>query len=115
MKKITLIGNLGRAPESKYTPEGKMICEFSLAVQVGSGENKKTEWYDCAAWEKTAEILAKYLDKGSKLYVEGPFKLETWSKKDTGEPQAKIVVTVREFEFLSPKKNKDDDAEQTYP
>jgi single-strand DNA-binding protein len=102
-KEILLTGNVGRI-ESKYTDTGKLLCNFSLAVSVGRGENKSTEWYDCVAWEKTAEILSEYVGKGSKLQVRGDFELQLWKAKETGEPKGKIAVTVKEFQFLSPKK-----------
>lgn len=105
-KEICITGNLGRDPESKYTPEGKMICEFSVAVQSGYGDNKTTEWFDCVAWEKTAETLAKYLGKGSKIQVRGDFKIEVWNRKDDGKAAGKLKITVKEFQFLSAKAEK---------
>lgn len=102
-KEITLTGALGRDPEAQYTDTGKFICKFSIAVTVGWGDNKKTEWYDVIAWEKTGEVLNEYLQKGSRIQVRGDFKQEFWKSKE-GEAKGKIVVTVRDFQFLSSKK-----------
>lgn len=110
-KELSLTGNVGRI-ESKYTDTGKLICNFSLAVTVGRGEQKKTEWYDVVAWEKTAEILSEFVGKGSKLQVRGDFELQLWKSKDGGEPKGKIVVTVRDFQFLSSKKEANHEADE---
>lgn len=105
-KEILLTGNVGRI-ESQYTDTGKLFCKFSLAVSVGRGDNKTTEWYDCVAWEKTAEIIAEYADKGSKLQVRGDFELQLWKARETGEPRGKIAVVVKDFQFLSRKKEEE--------
>lgn len=102
-KEILLTGNVGKI-ETQYTDTGKLLCKFSLAVTVGRGDNKNTEWYDCVAWEKTAEIISEYAGKGSKLQVRGDFELQLWKAKDGGEPRGKIAVVVRDFQFLSAKK-----------
>lgn len=112
-KEIMLTGVLGRDPEGKYTDEGTMLCKFSIAVTVGKGEDKSTEWYDIVSWGKQAEILYEYLSKGSRVQVRGDFKMETWKSKD-GEAKGKIVVTVRDFQFLStkPKERKEEDEDE---
>lgn len=102
-KEVLLTGNVGRC-EGKYTPAGDLLFEFSLAVTVGSGDNKTTEWYKCTAWKKQAEIMSEYVGKGSKLQVRGDFKLHLWNHKESGEARGELQVTVREFQFLSAKK-----------
>lgn len=101
-KEILLSGNIGKA-EGQYTDTGKFIFKFSLAVTAGWGDNKTTEWYDGVAWEKTGEIMNEYVGKGSRIQIRGDFKQEFWKSKE-GEAKGKIVVTVRDFQFLSPKK-----------
>lgn len=108
MKEVKLIGNIGKM-EMKYTPQGKAVTEFTIAVNEGSGENKTTEWYKAVAWEKAGELINQYAGVGSKIYVSGKFKIETWSSKE-GEARASLVVTVQNFEFLSQKR-----AEQAGP
>lgn len=102
-KEVSLTGNVGQM-DSQYTDTGKLTCKFSLAVSTGYGDKKETEWYECIAWERTAEILSEYAGKGSKLQVRGDFKLQAYISKKYEEPRAKLVVTVRDFQFLSPKK-----------
>lgn len=104
-KEISLTGNIGKI-DAKFSPAGKFIFEFSLAVKGYGG--KPDEWFDCVAWEKNGETLNEYAGVGSKIQIRGDFKLETWSSKDSGEARGKIVVTVREFQFLSNKKKDSD-------
>ena len=102
MKEVKLIGNIGKM-EMKYTPQGKAVTEFTIAVNEGSGDNKTTEWYKAVAWEKAGELINQYAGVGSKIYVSGKFKVETWTSKE-GDARASLVVTVQNFEFLSQKK-----------
>jgi len=78
-----IIGNVGRDPESRFTAEGKQVTSFSVAVNVGYGDNKSTAWYRVEAWEKLAETCAKYVKKGMKVFVEGGLKFD----KETGGPR----------------------------
>jgi single-strand DNA-binding protein len=103
-KEILLTGNVGRIEDPQYTDTGKFIYKFSLAVTVGWGDNKETEWYDVVAWERTGEILNEHLQVGSRIQVRGDFKLNTWISKDKKEARGKVVVTAKDFQFLSSKK-----------
>ena len=58
---VTVVGNLGKDPEIRSTPSGKRVASFSIAVDQGYGENKKTEWVNVICWEKLAELSEKYL------------------------------------------------------
>ncbi len=91
LNKIMLIGNLGRDPELSYTPSGKAIAKFSLAVSrrrrdPESGEQREeTTWFNIVAWERLAETCNNYLHKGSKAYIEGrmnsrKFTLKRWDR-----------------------------------
>ena len=85
MNRATLIGNLGKDPELKTTPQGKYVCSFSLATS----ENYKdasgnwvdaTEWHNIVFWERMAEHAAQYLKKGKKVYIEGRIKTRNYEK-----------------------------------
>ncbi len=80
---IVLAGNLGRDPEMRYTPDGKAVTSFSVAVSDGFGENKKTIWFRITTWEKTAENCNSYLKKGSSVLIEGRITPD----KETGSPK----------------------------
>lgn len=107
MKELKIIGNIGKI-DMKYTPQGKAVTEFSVAVNSKEKGDKITEWFKCVAWEKVAEIIHEYGKVGGKMYISGTPKVETWNDKNSGEARAQLVLTVRDFEFLS-KSDKSDD------
>lgn len=71
MNQIILVGRLGQDPEIKESQAGKKYAKFSLATNDGFGENKKTNWHSCTAFGKVAEIIEKYVSKGSELALSG--------------------------------------------
>ncbi len=111
MKTMSVIGNIGKTVEMKYTPQGKAVTEFSVAVNEGKGDNKKTEWVKVTAWDKAAEILNEYAKPGSKIFISGSCKIDSWIDKNSGEARAQNVLTVREFEFLGDGKKKEEQAQ----
>jgi single-strand DNA-binding protein len=102
--KITLIGNLGRDPELRYTPQGDAVCDFSVAVndrkRDKAGEwQDVTTWFKVTLWGKKAENASKYLTKGRKAYVEGRLQLEEWTDRD-GNTRHTLTVQGSEVQFL---------------
>lgn len=79
MNNIVIIGRLGQDPEVKTTPNGKRVANMSVAVNEGYGDNKKTVWFNCQLWEKTAEIAEKYLKKGNQVCVRGRMVSRDWT------------------------------------
>ena len=107
LNKIMLIGNLGRDPELSYTPSGKAIAKFSLAVsrrrRDESGEQREeTQWFNVVAWERLAETCNNYLHKGSKVYIEGRMTSRKYTDKD-GVERTAWEVTATDMEMLTPK------------
>ncbi len=100
--KIIIVGYLGRDPEMKYTPQGKAVTDFSVATTEKSGDREHTTWFRCTAWEKTAELVANFLKKGSMVYVEGPLKVTEYTAKDGTQKQS-LEIRVREVQFLDRK------------
>ncbi len=85
--KIILVGNLGRDPELRYTPQGAAVCSFSMATNEKrrdkSGEQQDiTTWFKVTLWRERAETAAKYLTKGSSVYIEGRLRIEEWTDRD---------------------------------
>jgi len=84
INKVILVGNLGRDPEMRYTPNGIAVCSFSIATSEtykdkNSGERiTQTEWHNIVLWRGLAETSEKYLRKGSKVYIEGKLKTRKW-------------------------------------
>jgi single-strand DNA-binding protein len=94
LNKVQIIGNLGRDPEMRYTPTGKPVTSFSVAVTRAwvkpEGERTEaTDWFNVVAWGRLAEICSQYLVKGSLVYVEGRLETRSWE----GENGAKYSRT----------------------
>jgi len=107
MNKILVSGGLGRDAELKQTPNGKYVLEFSLAVNDGFGENKKTYWWKCGLWGERAVKLAEHFRKGTKLLIEGRPALREYEKKD-GSKGVSAEIFVTDFEFMGGKKESND-------
>jgi single-strand DNA-binding protein len=104
LNRVQLIGRLGKDPESKYTPTGKQVTDFPVAIsnrwKSEAGETKEsTEWVNIEAWERLAEICAEYLKKGSLVYVEGRLKTDRYEEK--GETRYFTKVVAQTVQFLS--------------
>lgn len=87
VNKVILVGNLGRDPELRYTPNGTPVANFSIATSERfkgqDGEWKdQTEWHNIVCWRRLAEVAGEYLKKGSKVYIEGKLKTRNWDDKD---------------------------------
>ena len=107
VNKVILVGNLGRDPELKHLPSGQAICQFSIATSESytdraGQKQEKTEWHRIVVWEKLAEVCARFLGKGSKVYVEG--KLQTREYEKDGQKHYQTEIVAREVKFLSEKK-----------
>lgn len=83
LNKVMIIGNLGRDPEMRYTPNGTPVTSFSVAVgrtwTTPDGERKEaTEWFNVVAWRELAEICNQMLSKGRRVYIEGSLQTRSW-------------------------------------
>lgn len=97
LNKVMLIGNLGKDPEVRTTPQGASVANFSVACterwKDQSGQRQeRTEWVNVVLWRQTAEIAQRFLRKGSRVYIEG--KLQTRSWDDTATGQKRYVTEV---------------------
>ncbi len=88
INKVILIGNLGRDPEVRYTPNGSAVCNISVATtrnwkDKSSGDKvEETEWHRVVFYDRLAEIAGEYLKKGRPVYVEGRLKTRKWTDKE---------------------------------
>jgi len=112
LAKVTLIGHLGGDPESKFTPNGTQLTNFSVAVSTtrntGGERTESTEWFRCTAFGKLADVCSQYLHKGSRVYVEGRLATRTYDAAN-GEKRFSLDVTASEMQILDSKR----DGEQT--
>ena len=105
LNKVQIIGNLGADPEIRSTPNGAKVANFRVACSESwkdqSGQKQeRTEWVTCVAWKVTAEIVEKYVRKGSKLYVEGKLQTRTWEDKNGGGKRYATEVLVDRIMML---------------
>jgi single-strand DNA-binding protein len=114
--RITLVGNLGRDPETRYTPNGRMNVNFTMAVsrrfndQSGQ-QQERTNWYRVTAWGTLAENLDRmaqngYLVKGKQVFVEGRFEPREWQDQQ-GQTRTSLEVTLNELQLLGSRVDSD--------
>ena len=105
VNKVILIGNLGQKPEMRYTATNSAVANLSIATTESwkdreSGEMRdKTEWHKVVFFGKPAETIEKYLDKGSKIYIEGKLQTRKWQDKD-GNDRWTTEIVGNQFNFL---------------
>lgn len=98
INKVTLIGNLGKDPEIRYTPSGMAVANFNIATtdrwkDKASGEMKeRTEWHRIVAWGRLGEICGEYLAKGRQVYIEGRLQTRSWEKDGVTRYTTEIVA-----------------------
>src|SRR5512145_1181565 len=105
LNRVQLIGRLGKDPDSKYTPTGKKVAHFSVAVsqrwKTGGESKEYTEWVNIEAWGRLGEVCQEYLKKGSLVYLEGRLKTEKY--EDKGETKYFTKVVAVSLQFLDKK------------
>ena len=97
LNKVQIIGHLGKEPEMRYTPSGKPVTTFTVAVSrswntVDGERHNETEWFNVVAWGNLAEICKQYLNKGQQVYVEGRLQTRRWEDKEGGKHNSVEVV-----------------------
>ena len=105
LNRVQLIGRLGKDPEGRFTPTGKQVTSFSVAISnrwKSGGEMKEfTEWVHVEAWGRLGEVCQEYLHKGSLVYIEGRLKTERY--EDKGETKYFTKVVALSLQFLDKK------------
>ena len=104
MNNVTLVGRLTKDPEVKTTTTGKDTCSFSIAVDRPTKE-KTADFISCVAWEKNAELIGKYLTKGSRIGIIGAIQSRSWEGTD-GKRIYVTEVLVNRIEFIDTKRDK---------
>ena len=90
LNKVLLIGNVGKDPDIRNLANNSIVARFPLATsekfKLKSGElQEQTEWHNIICWRALAELAEKYIKKGSRLYIEGRIRSNSWIDKNTGE------------------------------
>ena len=104
LNKVMIIGNVGRDPEMRYTPNGAAVTSFSVAVSrrwtSNDGQQQdETEWFNVVAWNKLAEVCNQYVTKGSSVFVEGRLRTRSWDGQD-GQKHYRTEVVAFTVQFL---------------
>jgi single-strand DNA-binding protein len=105
VNKVILIGNLGKDPEVKYTPQGTPVAKITLATNErfkgkdGQWQDR-TEWHNVVLWQRLAEIAGEYLKKGGKVYIEGRLQTRSWDDKQTGQKKYMTEVVANDLVLL---------------
>ncbi|MGF1569748.1 MAG: single-stranded DNA-binding protein [Nodosilinea sp.] len=102
---VTLVGRVGTDPDVKYFESGKVVCNLTLAVRRRSSRDDKPDWFNLEMWDKTAEIAANYVRKGSLIGVSGVLKLDHWQDRATGADRSKPVIRVDRLDLLGSKRD----------
>lgn len=103
-QQITIIGNVGRDPEMRYTQGGVAVCDFSVAVNkryttAGGEQRDETTWFRVTCWRQLAETMGKYLTKGKQVMVVGEVTASAYTDK-AGQPAATLEITANTVKFL---------------
>jgi single-strand DNA-binding protein len=109
LNKVQIIGHLGKDPEMRYTPSGKPVTTFSVAVSrswnSADGErHNETEWFSVVAWGNLAEICKQYLVKGQQVYIEGRLQTRRWDDKE-GAKHTSVEVVANEMMMLGDRRD----------
>jgi single-strand DNA-binding protein len=109
VNKVILIGNLGRDPEIRYTPNGAAVGNVTIATtemwkDKQSGENQeRTEWHRVVFYNRLAEIAGEYLRKGSKIFIEGRLQTRKWQDKNTNQDRYTTEIIADSMQMLDSK------------
>jgi single-strand DNA-binding protein len=102
--KVILVGNLGRDPELRYTPQGTPVCSFTMATndrrKDKTGEMQDhTLWFKVTLWGRQAETASQYLTKGKPVYIEGRLRVDEWTDRD-GKARYTLDVQATDMQFI---------------
>ena len=108
VSRIIIIGNVGRDPELRMTPNGRPVCEFSVAVNRitgrsdGGDRQEQTDWYRVSCWSQLAERAQQFITKGRLVYIEGRFTPRTYTDRE-GKERMSLDISANDFQMLDPR------------
>ena len=105
VNKVILIGNLGKDPEVKFTPQGTPVAKITIATNERFKDKDgqwqdRTEWHNVVLWQRLAEIAGEYLKKGGKVYIEGRLQTRSWDDKQTGQKKYMTEIVANDLVLL---------------
>ena len=104
VNKVIIIGNVGADPELRYTAKGNAVVNLSIATNreiahADGSKTNQTDWHKAVLWGKRAEICAKYLSKGERIYLEGAMQMKNWTDQE-GTVHKSPEILVDDIKFL---------------
>jgi single-strand DNA-binding protein len=117
LNKVMVIGHLGKDPEMRYTPSGRPVTTFTIAVSrswnTADGERRtETEWFNIVAWGNLAEICKQYLYKGQQVYIEGRLQTRRWEDKE-GQKHTSVEVVANEMMMLGDRRDNSNQSQES--
>ena len=115
MNKVILMGNLGKAPETRTLESGIVMCRFPIATSETyknrkSGEKTNhTEWHNVVLWRGLAEVAEKYLNKGDKILIEGRIRSRSWEDKESGQMRFITEILADKMQMIGSVKKSSED------
>ena len=106
MNKVILMGNLGKAPETRTLESGVVMCRFPIATSETYKNRKNgektshTEWHNVVLWRGLAEVAEKYLNKGDKILIEGRIRSRSWEDKESGQMRFITEILVDQMQMI---------------
>ena len=106
MNKVILMGNLGKAPETRTLESGVVMCRFPIATSETYKSRKNgektshTEWHNLVLWRGLAEVAEKYLNKGDKILIEGRIRSRSWEDKESGQMRFITEILVDQMQMI---------------
>jgi len=105
VNKVILLGNLGKDPEVKYTPQGTAVAKITVATNERFKDKDgqwqdRTEWHNVVLWQRLAEIAGEYLKKGGKVYIEGKLQTRSWEDKQTNQKRYMTEIVANDLVLL---------------
>lgn len=97
---VVLTGRLGKAPEVRQTPSGKSVGVFTLAVDRGYGDKKKTLWINVEVWNKTAEAVARLVTQGNRVTVVGELDEDVWRDRESNTERKRMKVVANSVDII---------------
>ena len=115
MNKVILMGNLGKAPETRTLESGIVMCRFPIATsekyknRKTGAKTSHTEWHNVVLWRGLAEVAEKYLNKGDKILIEGRIRSRSWEDKESGQMRFITEILADQMQMIGSAKKSSDD------
>lgn len=109
INKVILMGRITRDPEIRHTGTGRAVCNFTVAIDNGYGQNRQTDFINCVAWNTQAEFMEKYFTKGMMIIVAGRISTRSWEGQD-GKRNYATEVIANEISFGETKRARNENS-----